>query len=113
MPADAITIDDAIEILGAGRVVQILNSGRAQDAGHSESFRGLATAAALNGQLVVSEAWSVLAAVRYEVDIRSACKSPERLEREFLEDGSGRAFAELRRRGIPLPQSAALQSAWL
>lgn len=106
-------MDQAIESLGAEHVMRVVNSGHAQDAGHAQGFRSHATAAALNGQLVLSEAWSVLAAVRYAVDIRAACKSPERLEREWLEDGSGRAFAELRRRGLRVPQSAALQPAWL
>jgi hypothetical protein len=107
------TIDEAIAILGPEAVTQIVNSGHAQDAGHPDSLRGRATMAALRGHLRASEAYGVLAAVRYEYDIRSACKSPERLEREFLEDGSGRAMAELVRRGLPLPQSAALQGAWL
>ncbi len=105
-------MDEAISLLGAEHVKQVVNSGHAQDAGHPDSFRGRATAAAMRDRVTESLAFSVLAAT-YESDIRSACKSPERLEREWLEDGSGRAFAELRRRGIPLPQSAALLPARL
>lgn len=106
------TIDEAIGHLGAGHVMQILNSGHAQDRGRRDSFDGCATGAWLANNRTARAAYVTLAAAR-EADVRQACKSPERLRREFLEGGSGRAYAELVRRGLPLPQSAALQPAWL
>lgn len=106
------TIDEAIHITGPEKVREIIRSGHAQDAGHPDSFRGRATRAALRGHPLDAMAHTVLAAQR-ECDVWQATKSAERLEREFLEDGSGRAYAEMVRRGLPLPQSAALQPAWL
>lgn len=105
-------IDEAVQHIGAGTVIRILNSGHAQDAGHPDSLRGCATAAAIRGDCLGSLAFSVLAAVRWEWDVRMACKTPEQLAEAFL-DGSGRACGELVRRGIDLPQPAALQPAWL
>ncbi len=104
------TIDQAIEHLGAPHVVLVLNSGHAQDAGHPDSLRGRATAAALAERLTASLAYSTLAALS-EPQVRSACKSPEQLRAACLE-GSCRARGEMVRRGITLPQSA-LQPAWL
>lgn len=106
------TIDDAIAHLGADHILRILNSGHARDLGRTDSFDGRATGAWIAHDLTARVAYLTLAAA-YEPDVRQACKSPERLEREFLEDGSGRAYAEMVRRGIPLPQSAVLQPAWL
>lgn len=100
----AMNIDDAIRHVGAEAVREIVRSGHAHDAGHVLSFRGRATSAWLRGQPVTQDACMVLAEAR-EADIWQATKSPERLEREFLEDGSGRAMNELLRRGLPLPQA--------
>ncbi len=105
-------IDEAVASIGADTVLSVLNSGHAQDAGHPDSLRGRATAAAIRGDVLGSLAWSVLAAVRWEADLRMACKSPEQLEDACL-DGSGRAFCEMKRRGLPLPQSYALLPARL
>lgn len=98
------TIDSAIRCVGAEAVREIVRSGHAHDAGHVLSFRGRATSAWLKGRLTEQDAFMVLAAA-HEPDIWQAIKSPERLEREFLEDGSGRAYAEMVRRGLPLPQA--------
>lgn len=105
------TVDEAINHLGAQHVLRVLNSGHAQDAGHPDSLRGRAATARLRGKTADETAFAVLTFVR-EADVRMACKSPEALHEAFLE-GSGRAHTELVRRGLSLPQSAALQPAWL
>lgn len=98
------TIDEAVAHIGPEAVKAIVNSGRAHDDGPPMSFRGSAVRAAIRGDALAQSAHLTLASCR-EIDVRQACKSPERLTREFLEDGSGRAFAEMRRRGLPLPQA--------
>lgn len=106
------TIDEAVIIAGAENVVGILNSGRAHDRGRLLSFHGEAVRAAIRGDTRAQSAFVALGAAR-EIDVRQACKSRERLEREFLRDGSGRAMNELLRRGWPLPQAADLLPARL
>lgn len=103
-------IDQAISILGAEHVRQILNSGRAQDPGHPDGFRGHAACARIGGLGEHESAYATLA-LAYEPSVRMACKSPEQLS-EALMEGSHRAAIEMARRGI-LPVSAALQPAWL
>lgn len=103
-------IDDAIQLLGAAHVRQILNSGHAQDPGHPDGFRGHAACARIGGLDRHGSAYAALA-LAWEPDVRMACKSPKQLEDALL-DGSHRAAIEMARRGI-LPQSAALQPAWL
>jgi len=107
-------IDEAVEYVGSEAILGMLGlrGPRLRDSRCGDVFAGRASSALLNGQAREGKAFIALAAA-FESDVRSACKSPERLEREWLEDGSGRAFAEMRRRKIPVPSSAALLPARL
>ncbi len=106
---EAPTIDEAIELLGREHVRDILRSGRAYMAGIS-GFEGRAVAAGLGRGAAQRDAYTVLAGTP-EAVVWQATRSMESLHEAFLE-GSPSAYMELARRH-KLPQSAALQPAWL
>lgn len=105
------TIDQAIQHLSPSHVLGILNSGVAYDAGTLSSLSGRAMGSWLCNDLQSQAAYAVLATTD-ESAVRQACWPVDRLT-EACKEGSGRAMAELQRRGVPIPQSSALMPAWL
>lgn len=105
------SIDRAVAILGVDQVHRIVNSGHAPDEGHPDSFDGRATAARIRGHLDLEAACRVLRGTP-EITVRWACWPEDALIREF-KDGSGRAMAEIRRRGLAFPVPADCQPAYL
>lgn len=95
------TIDEAIVHLDPQHVRDVLNSGVAHDEHNTLGLHGRGVTASMANDFVTQLAY-VKVMVTEEALVRQACRPLDEL-REAMLEGSGRAMAELARRGLPLP----------